>query len=115
MCEVCAIFGAGEHWSDFGRARNETFPFRDIRFYRQERARRLALLGHLLAPLGISVGDWDGEAAVVGDRHGRTRIAATLGDVWTAAEGLSGSRIDPLDPAFCAGLGATESQGAAHV
>ena len=30
MCEVCAIFGAGEHWSDFGRLRNEQFPFEDI-------------------------------------------------------------------------------------
>jgi hypothetical protein len=104
MCEVCAIFGAGEHWSDFGRARNETFPFGDIRFYRQERARRLALLGRLLAPLGVTVEDWDGEAAMVCDRQGRSRLAPTLADVWDEAERLSGARIDPLDPAFTAGL-----------
>jgi len=39
MCEVCAIFGAGEHWSDFGRLRDEKFPFDDIQHYRDERKR----------------------------------------------------------------------------
>src|SRR3546814_5912189 len=68
MCEVCAIFGAGEHWSDFGRLRNEKFPFADIQVYRSERIRRLALLAKILAPLGLSVEDWDGEAALLVDR-----------------------------------------------
>lgn len=112
MCEVCAIFGAGEHWSDFGRARNERFPFEDIRFYRSERARRLALIGRLLGPAGVTVEDWDGEAAVVIDRTGRSRLAPTLGDIWAAAEALSGKRVDPLEEGFVAGL---EAGGAGHV
>ena len=104
MCEVCAIFGAGEHWSDFGRARNERFPFEDIRFYRAERRRRLVLIGQLLAPAGLTVEDWDGEAAVLYDRGGRSRLAPTLGDIWVAAEALSGLVLDPLEPGFVAGL-----------
>jgi hypothetical protein len=96
MCEVCAIFGAGEHWSDFGRVRNERFPFEDIRHYRQERRRRIALINDLLEPLGATCEDWDGEILAVFDRHGRSRLAPTLSDLWSAAEALTGERIDPL-------------------
>lgn len=104
MCEVCAIFGAGEHWSDFGRERNERFPFEDIQVYRQERARRLAVLARLLAPMGLTVEDWDGETAVVYDRQGRSQLAPTLADIWTVAERLSGVSIDPLGETFVEGL-----------
>lgn len=96
MCEVCAIFGAGEHWSDFGRLRDERFPFADIKHYRAERAERIRLLNRLLAGLGLQVSDWDGEALEVHDRRGRSRIAPTLGDLWPAVEALSGRRLDPL-------------------
>ena len=96
MCEVCAIFGAGEHWSDFGRLRNERFPFEDIQVYREERSRRLALLTRILAPHGVTVEDWDGEAALLVDRQGRSQIAATLGDVWKCAERLGATPFDPL-------------------
>ncbi|WP_245475688.1 hypothetical protein [Bradyrhizobium sp. Leo170] len=103
MCEVCAIFGAGEHWSDFGRLRDERFPFDDIQHYRDERKRRIELLNIILAPLEASCEDWDGEALMVFDRVGRSRIAPTLNDVWPATEALSGRRIDPLDPSFAGG------------
>ncbi|MGH7106140.1 MAG: hypothetical protein ACREF0_01625 [Acetobacteraceae bacterium] len=101
MCEVCAIFGAGEHWSDFGRLRNERYPFEDIRHYRMERARRRKLLGRLVDRLGLTIEDWDGETLVIIDRQGRQRLAPTLGDVWPAVEALvPGLRIDPLDPSL---------------
>lgn len=105
MCEVCAIFGAGEHWSDFGRERDEQFPFEDIQHYRNERARRLTLLTRILLPNGIRVEDWDGEACEVIDRSGRSRIAQTLGDVWQVAEDLSGRSVDPLSEDFLTGVG----------
>src|SRR3546814_13451318 len=60
MCEVCAIFGAGEHWSDFGRLRNAKIPFADIQAYRSERIRRLELVAKILAPLVFSLADWAG-------------------------------------------------------
>jgi hypothetical protein len=100
MCEVCAIFGAGEHWSDFGRLRNERYPFDDIRHYRDERKRRIAMINALLAPHGITCEDWDGEALAVSDRQGRSKIAQTLTDLWLRIEELSGGRIDPLSPGF---------------
>lgn len=100
MCEVCAIFGAGEHWSDFGRLRDEQFPFADIQHTRAQRKARIRLLNRLLAPLGLACEDWDGESLLILDRHGRSRLAATLSDVWSAAERLSGRTIDPLDPVF---------------
>lgn len=111
MCEVCAIFGAGEHWSDFGRARNAVFPFEDIKFYRTERARRLALIGRIVAPAGLGVEDWDGEVAAVHDAAGRSVLCPTLGDIWPAAERLSGRVIDPLDDDFVAGLMAGSQHG----
>lgn len=100
MCEVCAIFGAGEHWSDFGRMRNERYPFDDIMHYRTERALRLGMINRILARIGLSCEDWDGEAIAVHDRSGRFKLAATLNDVWPVVEALSGTCLDPLDPSF---------------
>jgi hypothetical protein len=103
MCEVCAIFGAGEHWSDFGRLRNERFPFDDIQHYRDERKRRIGLINVVLTPLEVTCEDWDGEALMLFDKAGRSRLAPTLNDVWPAAEALSGRLIDLLDPCFAGG------------
>jgi hypothetical protein len=103
MCEVCAIFGAGEHWSDFGRLRDEKFPFNDIQHYRDERKRRIGLINAVLADINISCEDWDGEALMLFDRSGRSKLAPTLNDVWPAAENLSGLLIDPLAPSFAFG------------
>ena len=103
MCEVCAIFGAGEHWSDFGRLRDERFPFDDIQHYRDERKRRVGLINLVLQSMQVTCEDWDGEALMLFDRGGRSRIAPTLNDVWPAAEALSGQRIDPLEPSFIDG------------
>ena len=97
MCEVCAIFGAGEHWSDFARMRNDRFPFGEIQAYRRERKRRIEILNRLIAPLDLQCEDWDGEALSIIDRHGRSRIAPTLTDVWPAIEALGGRTIDPLE------------------
>ncbi len=102
MCEVCAIFGAGEHWSDFARQRDERFPFEDILHYREERKRRIVMINRLVVPLGLTCEDWDGEALALTDARGRTKIAPTLGDVWPIAETLSGRSIDPLADAFLA-------------
>lgn len=100
MCEVCAIFGAGEHWSDFARLRDERFPFEDIMHYRAERRRRLEMLNALLAAHRVDCEDWDGEAVAVYDAVGRFKVAATLNDIWKVAEELSKVALDPLSPSF---------------
>lgn len=112
MCEVCAIFGAGEHWSDFARLRDERFPFDDIMHYRAERKRRLGMLNALLAEQGVHCEDWDGEAVAVFDAVGRFKIAATLNDIWKMAEELSKTVVDPLAPGFLTG-GASSPEMAA--
>lgn len=109
MCEVCAIFGAGEHWSDFARQRDERFPFEDILHYREERKRRIGMINRLVAPLGLVCEDWDGEALALTDARGRTKIAPTLGDVWPIAETLCGRAIDPLADTFLAPVPAAEA------
>lgn len=100
MCEVCAHFGAGEHWSDHGRPRDIMQPFPDIRHYRRERARRIAFINALVEGAGCTCSDWDGDAFEVTDALGRSVIAPSLNDLWPAIEKLSGKRIDPLSPAF---------------
>lgn len=100
MCEVCAIFGAGEHWSDFGRMRNERFPFDDIMHFREERRRRIGLINELIGSAGATCEDWDGEALVIVDRQGRSQIAQTLTDLWPVVEKLTGARVDPLAVTF---------------
>ena len=97
MCEVCAIFGAGEHWSDFGRLRNERLPFDDIQHYRSERKHRIALLNLVLEPVGLSCADWNGEALSLHDLRGRFCIAETVSDVWRQVEHMTGNPIDPLN------------------
>lgn len=100
MCEVCAIFGAGEHWSDFARLRDERYPFDDILHYREERKRRISILNQVLSLRGLSCEDWDGEALAIVDRAGRFEMAPTLSDVWPAADRLDPGGSDPLSGVF---------------
>jgi hypothetical protein len=100
MCEVCAIFGAGEHWSDFARLRNERFPFDDIMHYRAERKRRIEMLNSLFAEENVHCEDWDGEAIAIFDAAGRFKMAATLNEVWPMVEQLSSVVVDPLSSGF---------------
>lgn len=96
MCEVCAIFGVGEHWAESAPLVDDRFPAREIQHHRSERRRRIDLLNRWLASDGILVRDWDGEAFAVEDSIGRTRIAADLSTLWPAIEALAGRPFDPL-------------------
>src|SRR5258706_14167024 len=86
MCEVCAIFGAGEHWSDFGRLRDENFPFDDIQHYRREGKRRIRLLNIVLAEGGVRWEGWDGGGLVLVGKAGRSKLAPVLDKVWPTTE-----------------------------
>lgn len=99
MCEVCAIFGVGEHWAESAPLAGDAFPARDIQRHRQERRRRIALLNEWLDGNRVLVRDWDGEAFVIEDEMGRTRIAADLSSLWPAIESLAGRSFDPLTEA----------------
>lgn len=96
MCDVCAVFGIGDHWTEAAKLADGMFPARDIQRHRRHRRERLALVNRLLAPVGLTCDDWDGEAFVLYDPAGRMRIAATLPELWKEAEALSGRLLDPL-------------------
>jgi hypothetical protein len=96
MCEVCAIFGIGEHWVESAARVAEEFPAIEIQSHRGERRRRIELLNAWLAPTGVTVHDWDGEAFSVEDNSGRRRIASDLSTLWPAVEALAGRPFDPL-------------------
>lgn len=100
MCEVCAVFGIGTHWTDAAARADARLPAPDIARYRGERQRRIALVNALVTATGIEVTDWDGESFWVADRNGRGARAPDLNAVWRLAERLSGARFDPLDRAF---------------
>jgi hypothetical protein len=100
MCDVCAVFGIGDHWTDASKLARGMFPARDIQRHRRHRRERIALMNHLLQPLGLTCDDWDGDAFAIYDRHGRMRIAGTLGEFWKEAEAMAGQVLDPLTLQF---------------
>jgi hypothetical protein len=70
--------------------------FVDIRAYRSDRRKVVALLNTLLKPLKLGVQDWDGEAFIVFDATGRSLQAAHLNDLWRQVERMTGRAHDPL-------------------
>jgi hypothetical protein len=103
MCDVCAVFGVGDHWTDAAKLAHGLFPARDIQRHRRLRRERLKLMNELLASAGLTCGDWDGDAFVIHDKSGRMRVAASVADFWREAEALSGTSFDPLEMRFVDG------------
>ncbi len=97
MCEVCAVFGIGRHWTDAASRADARLPAPDIVDYRAERRRRITLINALVAGAGIAVSDWDGETFWVADETGRGERARDLAEVWPIAERLARATFDPLD------------------
>jgi hypothetical protein len=96
MCEVCAAFGRGRHWTDRAGLLSSRPESVDIRSYRAERKRVLRVVNALLAPAGIRAADWDGEAFVLHSPSGASHRAANLSELWKVAQRLLGSPVDPL-------------------
>lgn len=100
MCEVCAVFGIGRHWTDAGNLADAALPAASIARYRTERRRRVQLINRLLRPTGVVVTDWDGESFWVGRHDGRGERATDLAQIWPIAERLAAAPIDPLADDF---------------
>lgn len=96
MCEVCAVFGIGDHWTDAASLASPAFPAADIQRFRAERKRRLRLVNALIAHLGATCADWDGESLVLTDAKGRMDVVPDLATLWTRLERMTGARLDPL-------------------
>lgn len=100
MCEVCAVFGVGRHWTDAASLANAEQPAPDIARYRAERRRRVRVINGLLQSAGITVSDWDGESYWVARVDGRGERAADLAQVWAVAGRLAARSFDPLSVDF---------------
>jgi hypothetical protein len=100
MCEVCAVFGLGRHWTDAGALADPKLPAPDIARYRLERRQRIQLFNALLAGTGVVLNDWDGESFWIERSDGSGERVADLGRVWEVAERMAGRLIDPLKAEF---------------
>ena len=104
MCALCGVLGGRGHWSDSASApavfAGRTEPQTRLR----ERQARTRLLNAVLKHHGVVVKDWSGNSYLLTSLTGRTAIVDTVGDVWGAAERLSGRIVDPLDASYLAAL-----------
>jgi hypothetical protein len=104
MCALCGVLGGKGHWSDSASApavfAGRTEPQTRLR----ERQARTRLLNAVLKHHGVVVKDWSGNSYLLTSLTGRTAIVDTVGDVWGAAERLSGRIVDPLDARYLAAL-----------
>jgi hypothetical protein len=92
VCVLCYGLAGEEHWTD---ARIGPEPPAALR------ARRRRILSPVLGAAGLDYSDDPtGLTSLISDRKGSVAVARSLGEVWAAAEQVSGRRLDPLDPAL---------------
>jgi hypothetical protein len=95
MCGACGAISGGPDWID--RVGNpEGVSHRPDLTRGAERQRRIALVNMLLRPSRLQLFDTGSSLALRGPT-GRTELVETLAHVWTAADRISSSPIDPLD------------------
>lgn len=113
MCALCGILGGKGHWTDSASApaafSGRTAPQTRLR----ERQARARLLNAVLKQHGVVVKDWSGNAYLLTGRTGRTAIVDTIGEIWPAAERISGRPCDPLDERYLSALAGRQGASAA--
>lgn len=101
MCEVCAVFGRGRHWTARASGESTALEAFDIHRHRSERREALRVLNALLLDKGIAAEDWDGESYQLVLPSGAFVKADDLADVWPALQRLGLEAPDLLSPPFC--------------
>lgn len=97
MCEVCAVFGRGRHWTARASGDSTALEAFDIHRHRAERREALRVLNVVLEAEGVRVDDWDGESYQVSLPSGAFVKAEDLADVWPALRRLGVEPPDLLD------------------
>ena len=109
MCALCGVLGGKGHWSDSAGA-PEVFAGRTEPQTRlRERQARTRILNAVLKGNGVVIKDWSGNSYLLTSRTGRTAIVDTIGEVWPAAERLTGRTCDPLDENYLRSLAGHEA------
>ena len=104
MCSLCGVLGGRGHWTE-SASNPDVFASRAERHtWHRERQTRSRLVNRILRHYGLSLSDWGGSSYILRNRTGQTAILSNLSELWPAAEKLSKSRCDPLDPALLAAL-----------
>jgi hypothetical protein len=100
MCEVCAVFGRGRHWTAQASGESTALEAFDIHRHRDERREALRVLNAVLADDGVQVEDWDGESYQLVLPTGAFVLAADLAEVWPALKRLGREAPDLLSDPF---------------
>jgi len=90
MCGLCGMFDSGRRWLDAAASLDPVAV-------RRERLARLAIVRRVLAPVRVTVDDFEGASFVLRGPTGATDLVDNLFDLWRRAEALGKRRIDPLD------------------
>jgi hypothetical protein len=101
MCTLCSQLLNEIHWSD--RQLNPELVTRGAAetSRRQDRYRRIRLVGEVLTHYRLDVADdWGSTNYVIGNRKGKRQVVTSLAELWQAAERMAGRRLDPLDDAL---------------
>jgi hypothetical protein len=123
VCILCASLWTEEHWAeieadDRGDAPDGAIALEvhvDRRGRRlRDRARRAKLVSAIFAGYGLTFQDWEGSSFILRDAKGNSAIAPDLASLWTEAERIMASPLDPLAPAFLERLRARSTRGAGH-
>jgi hypothetical protein len=105
MCSLCGVLGGERHWTDRAGAPGAFAGSGEWHARARERQARARLLNAVLRHYGLSLSDWSGNAYILSSRTGRTAIVEHPGQIWSAAERLSGRRCDPLEDGLLRSLG----------
>jgi hypothetical protein len=106
MCALCGVLGGKGHWSDSTNAPAAFAGRAELQTRLRERQACTRLLNAALKQHGVSVKDWSGNAYLLTGSTGRTAIVETVGEIWKAAERISGKTCDPLDDRYLGALAA---------
>ena len=104
MCSLCGVLGGKGHWSDSASAPAAFAGRTEPQTRARERQARVRILNTVLKHQGVGVKDWSGTSYLLTGATGRTAIVETMGELWSAAERLSGRTLDPLDERYLAVL-----------
>src|SRR4051794_1006980 len=108
MCSLCGVLGSNAHWADAVAREGVYTRAGDAIARRRERANRVRIANRILAHWRMKLSDWQGTSFLLSTLTGRTVIVEDLGDLWSAAEKLIGSPIDPLAPEVIASFEAAD-------